>query len=132
MPLTLATPKASSKLGILVEGHLRCIGSPAHLHKRFSRHVTVNVQCANVVALETALCALDAHMKLAEVVRRSRVYLLSKSVDQIALLQCLEKLHNDGTLQVMRRFASNACQLMQSLYSDSAWALLLCGRCTCG
>lgn len=100
---TLTFLKVSSKLGILVEGHLRCIGSPAHLHKRFSRHVTVNAQCANFVALEAALRALDAQMKLAEVVRRSRVYLLSKNVDQIALLQCLEKLHSEGSLQVARR-----------------------------
>jgi hypothetical protein len=100
---TLTVVKVSSKLGILVEGHLRCIGSPVHLHKRFSRHVTVNAQCANFVALEAALRSLDAHMKLAEVVRRSRVYLLSKNVDQIALLQCLEKLHSEGMLQVKRR-----------------------------
>ena len=30
-------------------------------------------------------------------------YLLSKNVDQIALLQCLEKLHSEGMLQVKRR-----------------------------
>ncbi len=62
--------------------------------------MTVNVQCSNIVSLETALRALDHHMKLAEVVRRSRVYLLTKSVDQIALLQCLGKLHTEGILQV--------------------------------
>ena len=93
-----------SKLGILVEGHLRCIGSPTHLHKRFSRHLTVNVQCSHVAVLETALRTVDTQMKLAEVVRRSRVYLLTNNVDQIALLQCLEKLHADGMLQVNRNF----------------------------
>ena len=54
--------------------------------------------------LETALRTVDAQMKLAEVVRRSRVYLLTNNVDQIALLQCLEKLHADGMLQVNRNF----------------------------
>jgi hypothetical protein len=40
-------------------------------------------------------------MKLAEISRRSRVYLLTNCVDQIALLQCLETLHCDGALQVL-------------------------------
>lgn len=95
--------------------------------------MTVNAQCVNVVALENALCALDAHMKLAEVVRRSRVYLLSKNVDQIALLQCLEKLHADGILQVMRAFdlKTLANQLMSSFCSDSALVSLLSEKSTC-
>ena len=103
----MITCQVSSKLGILVEGRLRCIGSPAHLHKRFSRHVTVNVQCSQVAPLETALRTLDPQMKLAEVVRRSRVYLLTNNVEQAALLQSLEKLHTDGILQVDRRFHLN-------------------------
>lgn len=120
----------SSKLGILVEGHLRCIGSPAHLQQRFSRHVTVNAQCASVAALEGALRALDAHMKLAEVVRRSRVYLLSKSVDQIALLQCLEKLHADGMLQVTPH-SGFLLPRSRAVCSVSASASRRCGRSTC-
>ena len=108
--------KVSSKLGILVEGRLRCIGSPAHLHKRFSRHVTVSVQCSQVVPLETALRTLDPQMKLAEVVRLNRVYLLTNSVEQAALLQNLEKLHTDGIVQVNCHFLPN-CPYLFDLFA---------------
>ena len=66
---------------------MRCIGSPAHLHKSLNQHVTVDTQRSKVAPLETDLLTLDPQMKLAEVVRRSLVYLLTNNVQQAALLQ---------------------------------------------